>query len=456
MSGLLGLLDLGAGAYGAFTSGAGVAGRNVANVDTAGYSRESVDLRALLGAPEVGGVASSGPRRAESALLGLRERAAAAGHGQADALASALLDAEARIAPTSGGDVVDAIASLFAGLAAAASSPLDLAQRTQAVGAADALAVAFRRAAQAIVDGRSGADTRLRDEATRATALAAQVAAANQRLAVSHDPVLADERDLAATQLAELTGAQARIDADGMMRVTIDGGVSVVDGIRAATFEATPDAALGGLVRLDVVDGGHRDDVTARLGGAMGGEVAFRDDAMVRAAADLDQLAYDVASEVDAVHRANAGLDGVSGRDLFVAPGAVAGAALAMAVDPTVAADPRLLAGAAVGAPAGDNRGLLALAQLADQPLAGGGTRTFVGEGVRALAAIGADAQRAVGLRDLEAARVDVVAGERDALSGVSLEEEMARLSEMQRAAQAATRFVSTIDDMLRDLLDKV
>ncbi|MCA9679556.1 MAG: hypothetical protein KC464_31280, partial [Myxococcales bacterium] len=68
----------------------------------------------------------------------------------------------------------------------------------------------------------------------------------------------------------------------------------------------------------------------------------------------------------------------------------------------------------------------------------------------------GADAQRAVGLRDLEAARVDVVAGERDALSGVSLEEEMARLSEMQRAAQAATRFVSTIDDMLRDLLDKV
>ena len=46
-----------------------------------------------------------------------------------------------------------------------------------------------------------------------------------------------------------------------------------------------------------------------------------------------------------------------------------------------------------------------------------------------------------------------MIAGQRDALSGVSIEEEMLRLSEFQRAAEAASTYVSTIDQMLANLL---
>jgi flagellar hook-associated protein 1 FlgK len=227
----------------------------------------------------------------------------------------------------------------------------------------------------------------------------------------------------------------------------------LVDGARAAHFETTPDATLGGHVRLDVVDGVHRRDVTALAGGKLGGEIAFRDGAAAQAAADLDQLAFDLASRLNTTHRAGAALDGSTGRDLFVQPAAPAGAAAAMALDPAVSADPRLLAVAATGAGPSDNRNGLALAALGNQLLAGGGTRSFTDEAIHSLGALGLAARQAKGDADVEQARGDALAALRDGLSGVSLEDEMVRLSQFQHAAEAATRFVSTVDNMLNDMI---
>src|SRR5437016_1911339 len=123
MGGLLGLLDLGAGALAAQNVGVSVAGRNAANVNTEGYSRERADLESELAAPLVGGVRASGPSRAEDAILSLRERAASGARGRADALAAALGGLERDLAGS--GDVVHAIGELFGGLSSLAASPMD-------------------------------------------------------------------------------------------------------------------------------------------------------------------------------------------------------------------------------------------------------------------------------------------------------------------------------------------
>jgi flagellar hook-associated protein 1 FlgK len=123
-----------------------------------------------------------------------------------------------------------------------------------------------------------------------------------------------------------------------------------------------------------------------------------------------------------------------------------------MAVNPDIVADPTKLAGAAVGQPAGDNSGFLALAGLADQPSGNG--RTFIADGIRVLSNLGGETRRAAASRDLEVAGAEALAAARDSVSGVSTEEEMAKLSEFQRASQAATKFISTVDDMLRGLLE--
>jgi flagellar hook-associated protein 1 FlgK len=456
MSGLIGLLDLGASALLAQNAGVATTGRNLANVNTEGYSRERIDLQSLQAAPMVGGVRAVGPRRVEDMILASRERLASSAFGQSSAQALALGDLEVKMS-AGGQDLVGAVAALFGGIMEMAAVPTDEVRRGAVVASGEGLAAAFRRSAEDVAQAMEDTDARIRALAEEVSRLSATVASANTKLVTDPDPVLADQRDLAAKRIAEITGGSARLDPDGQMRVVVAGGEVLVDGDRASQLKATPDAALGGKLRLDVVDGNHVADVTTRLdGGKLAGEIRFRDTDLVKVGDRIDQLAFDFATQMNATHRANAGMDGVSGRDFFVEPTSVSGAAAAMAVDPTIAADPTLLAGAAAGAGVGDNQGFLAMAAMAEQALAGGGSRSFGEEAIAVFSDLGSDVRRAEGSADLEGARVDVLAAARDSLSGVSPEEEMSRLAAFQRASQAATSFLQTVDDMLGHLIERL
>lgn len=450
MSGLFGMLHMGAGAYNAFSVGVGVAGHNIANVATEGHSRQSV----LLNSDSViGGVLVDGILRSESHLLAGRERDAMGSLGYSASSAQALLDLDGELA--AGDDnLVDAFSSLFGKLVDLSSSPLDSSLRQQAVDGANALASAFNSASTRVTDAIARSDGRLSMLADEATKLASQIAAANKAIAAKYDPTIADQRDLAAKKLAELVGGEARIDPDGHMRFVTSGGAVLVHGDRASSIEAVPDAALDGRMRIDIVDGPHRTDVTSSLGGGkLAGELGFRDGTAVQIGARIDQLAFDFANAINAVHSASAAPDGTTGLDLFVVPATADGAAAAFAVDASIGADPSLLGTAAVGAGAGDTTGLLAMIDLREQALAGGNSRTFIEEAIGTLASVGSQAQQAQGAHDLELARSDALASLRDSLSGVSLEEEMMRLSQMQRSAEAASTFISTVDEMLTNLI---
>jgi flagellar hook-associated protein 1 FlgK len=267
--------------------------------------------------------------------------------------------------------------------------------------------------------------------------------------------VLVDQRDTAALKLSEVVGGKARIDSDGHMRFLLDDGSVVVDGPRAAAFEAVGDATLGGMSRIDIVDGAHRLDVTGSISsGRLGADIHFRDNITNTLVAEADQLAFDVATNLNAVHRGFAGLDGGTGRDLFVEPLTVNGAARLFAVDPTVDDDPSLLAAATVGQPVGDNSGMLALMGIQDQLLAGGGTSTFVDESVRFISNIGQDVRAAVIDQKFHEAQKNGVDALRDSIAGVSLEEELNRLSQFQHASEANMRFVRTVDQLLSRLID--
>src|SRR5262249_52456172 len=161
----------------------------------------------------------------------------------------------------------------------------------------------------------------------------AEIASLNKAMTTDNDPMLADKRDAAARKLSALVGGHARIDRDGHMRFTLDSGAVLVDGERASQVVAVKDSAYNGHVRFDVVDGNHRIDVTRSLAaGRIGAHLNFRDGSAARAAARVDQLAYDLATRMNAEHRQHPALDNTTGHDLFVEPLQVEGAASSMAV----------------------------------------------------------------------------------------------------------------------------
>jgi flagellar hook-associated protein 1 FlgK len=181
--------------------------------------------------------------------------------------------------------------------------------------------------------------------------------------------------------------------------------------------------------------------------GRLGALVDFRNNLVPAYQADLDALAVGIASQVNPMLAAGLDRNGFPPTvDLF----AFSGPAGALSFRVTgITGDELALASA--GAPGG-NGNALAIAQLADSPAIAGLTfRDFYSNTASAIGrGIAANGQNASAhellLTQARALRAD--------LSGVSLDEEAAKLIEFQRAYQAAAQMFRIVDEMTQMLLN--
>lgn len=454
MADLLSLLSLGSAGIAAQNTGVAVASNNVANANTVGYSRQRVDLEALVGLPVVGGVRSGDPDRFSDAILGGRIRVASSALAMSRTLSAVLGDLEQRVAG-GGATTSEQLASMFASFGEAAASPTDMISRQDVVDRIQQVVHDIRRRSAELEAAHLEIDLAIRQNAKKATELARRLADSNVAVAKTNDPVMRDERDRIAKELSELVGGSARIDTDGRMRFVLDGGAVLVDGDHAASLEASPDPVTGKSL-LSVVSGASRRDVTPAIGGGtLGAQLQVRDGMLADTRTSLDQLAYDLATSMNTVHATHAGLDGTSGRPLFTPLGGVAGAAAALAIDPAIEADPAKLALGAPGQGPGSNAGALALYQLANQPVATGG-KTLGDVALDMVATVASGVARANADVKRDTLVADHLAGLRDSLAGVDIQEELTNLARFEHASSAMTRFVATIDELLGELIDRL
>ncbi len=453
MASLFSQLSLGANALMAHRTGVATVGHNISNASSPGHNRLETTLSAL---PFSMGGVSAQIRSSADASIGAREREAAASLGDAGARQSAATQLEASMG-LSGDHMVDAIAALFGGFLELAAQPTDSGLRRQVLGAAENVATQIQRSARAVSDSVSDANSRIQSAAADATRLTREIAQLNGTLMrnPSPDPALSDRRAQAAKELSSLVGGRARVDPDGALRFNLDNGATLVDGVEAASIETVADPARGGSYRLDAVMGNTRRDLTDSIsGGRIGGELAFRDGQAAELMRDLDQLAFDFSSGMNAIHQNYAGLDGNAGRGLYNQPTQVTGAAATISVDAAVRADPDLLATADPTRGSGDNSGAAALAAFRDTALTGG--QNAIDRGIELFAGVGRFAAQAAHDQESASLRADSLEQLRDSISGVSIEEELTKLQGFQRASEAATRFLSTVDGLLGNLIESL
>ena len=434
-------------------------GNNIANVDTPGYSRQRTLLSAIP-PPDGGagiGVTVSGVDQAIDRFLEARRLASATGVAAATTEQQLVHQLEA-LFPVQDPGIGDALQRFFAATSALAVSPQDATVRDQLLGAADAVASAFRDAHAGIATLQRESDARLAQSVRDGNGLLSTIATLNREIVateVTGSPAndLRDSRREALNRLAGLLQVNVVEEPNGAVSVFAASGAALVLGLDAFELTTVPDGTgLDGapLSAVAVRDAsGNTVELQGPPGGALGALVDVRDGGLPARAADLDLLATVLRDKVNAVQTDPAGrdLDGNVGSALFAGSGAG---------DLTLAlTDPRGIAAAASTNPA-DNTNALALERIGSTAFAELGGATLIDHFAVFHAAIGSDTRDADDRAAVAETVATTLAAQRDAVSGVSLEEEFTDLIRFQRGFQAASQLIAVSNGLLDDLLAMV
>ncbi len=442
-------------------AGLSVTGQNVANVNTDGYTRRHLVLTPRPGQPFGGGVEIDGVKRYTDEFANLRLISEETLLGNAEARSEILTHVSDLFNDLDDTALGSAIDDFFGAIRVLESTPTDATARQEVLARGEELANTFNRISADIESVRQNADDLLRSSVAEINIRTETIAHLNQEIGLGlvqgvDVSDLLDQRDQLVREIAEHVDISVLEDSKQQITLMLEGGVPLVDGQNQSLLQVPGSAAPGSATIEYVAINGQVSDITSIIeGGSMGGVIDVRDNLLPSYTADLDQLAYDFATEFNTQHAAGVGLDGVGARNFFTNLGAVAGSAGLIALNAAVDGIPEAVAAAQnlAGLP-GDNRNALALAALAEQALAGGGTQTFMEAYATIVGEVGVETRRAndeASMRDTAIAHIETI---RDSSAGVSLDEEMTKLIQYQRSYQASARVLSVIDSIIETLIN--
>ena len=451
MAGLFSSLSMAARSLEAQRAGLDTAGQNIANLNTPGYARRRLDLAEVVNG--TGGVEVLGTRAMRDVVLDTRARTAIPDQTRERAIVDTLSLVETSIgAPGQGID--GRLAAFFDSVSALSVDPTSAVARDGVVLQGRQLAASFVDVARQLADSGRLADTGVRNAVSEVNALTAQIAALNDAIATSGGgdvEALRDRQQIALESLSALTAVAVQRRADGGVDVSIPSGRALVIGGSAygVTVGTAPSTGYATLTLGNV-------DVTSEItSGRIGGLSHARDTLIPGYQARLDDLAYGVAQQVNALHQSGFDLNGNAGVAFFTPPATVAGAAASLAVNPALTGNPSLVAASQSGAP-GDNQIARQIAGLRDQKVLLGGTATFTQGWAQLAYGVGADVDAARAQQQSKQDVADQVARLRDQVSGVSLDEEAASMIKFQRAYEANAKYFTVVDEMLVTLMRTV
>ena len=438
-----------------------IASTNVANAATDGYVRRRVvgETVGAAAAPavwsrsnEIGsGVQSTGVQRLVDSLLDTRVRREHGRQSFLDLKATAMARVENGFAEPSDNGVAKALEVFRASLADLENSPNADAARAQVLANANVVADAFALQSRNIQDELGDQRARVLTTVDEVNGLVQQLAATNKTIALSSGgsdtATLMDTRDRIALRLSELTGATGTVRVDGGMDVAI-GGVPLVTGGEASALQLAgginPDGSASGTpVSFRIQPPAGAPVAVVPPDGELAASTELINTVLPAHATGLNTLMDKLATDFNAVHRAGYGADGVDNRDFFsyVAPSAG---------DPVgrltvTITDPKHIA---ISTVAGANTGTGNAPELAKAITIGDGYQQLVnGFGTQV-----ASAQRLAANQGVVAGQVDAA---REQMAGVNLDEESVNMLTAQRAYQAASRVMTTVDEMLDTLINR-
>ncbi|GIX50648.1 MAG: flagellar hook-associated protein 1 [Limisphaera sp.] len=472
MLGLFGSLNLGTRALQTQQLGVEIAGQNLANINNPAYARQKVALQTaptlptLIG-PQGTGVEAIAIRQIRNAILDgqilnetgvggywtAQQSALQTGQAilgeQVDRQAQGLNESAAVDQAGTVTGLATELTGLFNAFRAVAAQPASLPERQVLVHQAQSLATRFNQISTRLDDLTRQLNQNLQADVASANQLLADIARLNDQIVNAELPLggiandLRDTRQQKLEELARLLPVQTSLAPNGTVTVNLQ-GITLVSDRNVLEQIETYDPGNGRLLlrttaSLSPLDPGS---------GSLAGTIQVRDGPLANLRSDLDTLAGALITEVNNLHRTGYGLGGQFGTDFFTGTDA-----RTIAVHPDLLADPaRVQVSNQPDAP-GNNTVALAIAELADQPIASLNNRTFSESYSQTVANLGLALRTANGQLADHQQVLNLLQRQRESISGVSLDEEMTDLVRFQKAYEASARFVTTIDEMLDTVL---
>ena len=463
MLGLFNTLNLGARALQANQVGLEVTGQNLANSSNTAYSRQQVVLQTSTATPtSIGmqgtGVQATSIQQVRDTLLDGQIRDESSVSGYWSSQQSSLENAQAQLgeflnidSATSASDaqgLSDQLNNLFNAFQGLATSPTSTAERQNVVSQAQGLAEGLNQASQNLSSLNDGLNTSVTNDVTTANQLLSQIADLNGQIAkatfsggTAND--LNDTREQALEKLAGLANIQTTTNSNGTVDVSI-AGTQLVSGNKTLDTLQAYDSGNGQL-QVQTATGGTPLSLT---GGSIQGTIDARDGALKTLRDGLDTLASSLITQVNGIYSSGYDLNGGTGAAFFT--GTDAGT---IAVNSALQTDPSLVQAAGVSGATGDNAVALALSKLGTQNVASLGNQTYSGAFAAQVGSFGFALSNANTQVANQSSVSTMLQNQRDSVSGVSLEEEMANLITFQQAYSASSKIMSTADQMLQTLI---
>ncbi len=300
------LMSIGSRAMSANYAALQATGNNIANANTDGYSRQTVQLETATGQFTGAGFFGKGvnvktvSRQYDQFLV--REAVASKAVAAADAARAEQLKQLEKVFPTGEAGLGHAAGQLFNAFVDVANQPQDSSARQVVLSKAQELSARFRTAAGQLDTIQQGINQDITVSVKNINELSRQIAELNQQIAnakgLGHEPNdLLDKRDLAISSLSKLVQVSTIQADDGTVGVFFSGGEPLVLSNNATTLTTVPDKYDSSKLQIAVQESGSARPVPNDTlgGGSIAGLLRFQDEDLSQARNLVGQLAVAVA-----------------------------------------------------------------------------------------------------------------------------------------------------------------
>jgi len=448
--------EIGRRALNANQFGINITGQNISNVNTPGYTRRQINLAEStttnFNGYQIGtGVTVQGVQNFRDALIQSRIQTETGIAGRLTGFRDALAPVEAALQGSENGGLQNAMASFFGAFRDLDANPNSTSLRAVVVQRGANLVNNFQQTRSKLDNARIDADSQIRGTIDSVNALSEKIAKLNGEItgtdrAGGDSSALKDQRTELITQLSALTGAHQTTNEDGSVNLTIGEGRPLVNGDKSFSLQAVSTPPLGlSQIMLDGQPAKFNE-----------GKIRGLQDAVTEISGQIDSidgLAASLVDRVNSLHTSGTDLDNNPGVNFFNNTPPVTAANISL--NPAVSANSRLVVASSRTQPGqnGTIAGEIANLLTDQNTTVGSRTGSFSSIYGNMVSEAGEKINSAESDLQTQAAIIAQATAQRDAVSGVSLDEEAINLLQYQKAFEAAARFIKIADEMTQTII---